>query len=154
MWQVWQVGAAAPAGRMPRCFRSARTPCLEEEYISHWGWSKPMWQVSQACGDLASSTEKVCRVWQESHAAAPNSLPCWRSLTISSAGLTPILWHPPQPFSPSIIAIGCQWMVGMASIAAQALECLPCMYWSTCVLWHWAQVSGVGMRTLETSAAD
>ncbi len=102
----------------------------------------------------ASSTEKVWRVWQESQEAAPNSLPCWRSLTISSGDFTPILWQPPQPFSPSIIAMGCQWMVGIASIAAHALECLPCMYCSTCTLWHCAQVSGVGIFTLATSLAD
>ena len=28
-----------------------------------------MWQLSQACGCFASSTEKVCRVWHESHEA-------------------------------------------------------------------------------------
>ena len=91
MWQVWQVGAAAPAGKIPRCFKSARTPCFDDEYISHCGWSNPMWQVSQACGDLASSTENVWRVWQESQEAAPNSLPCCRSLAISSTGFSPIL---------------------------------------------------------------
>jgi hypothetical protein len=28
------------------------------------------------------------------------------------------LWQPPQSFIPSIMAIGCQWAVGMAFIAA------------------------------------
>ena len=37
-----------------------------------------------------------------------------------SAVLSPILWHPPQPFLPSVMAIGCQWMVGIAFMAAQA----------------------------------
>ena len=50
-----------------------------------------MWQVSQACGDLASFTENVWRVWQESQEATPNSLPCCRSLAISSTGFSPIL---------------------------------------------------------------
>src|ERR1039458_10059316 len=45
-------------------------------------------------------------------------------------------------------------MVGMASIAAHAFECLPCLYCSTCVWWHWAQVSGVGILTFDTSLAD
>src|SRR5208337_1932635 len=156
MWQVWQVGAAASAGRTCFCFSSLRTPCLEAEYISHWGWSKPMWQVSQACGERASSTEKVWRVWQASHWAAPNSVPepFWRSSTSSIRDLSPILWHPPQPFSPSVMAIGCQWMVGMAFIAAQATACLPFLNCATCVSWHWAQVSGVGIFTLATSLAE
>ena len=46
-------------------------PCLEEDHISHCGWSKPMWQVWQACGSRASATEKVCRVWQASQEATP-----------------------------------------------------------------------------------
>ena len=37
MWQVWQVGAAAVSGSVPFCLSSARTPCLEAEYISHCG---------------------------------------------------------------------------------------------------------------------
>src|ERR1035441_6147147 len=45
-------------------------------------------------------------------------------------------------------------MVGIAIIAAHALECLPCLYCSTCVWWHCAQVSGVGIFTLATSLAD
>ena len=58
MWQLWQVGAAAVSGRTPFCFSRYRTPCLEEEYISHWGWSMPMWQVWQAWGCWASFLEK------------------------------------------------------------------------------------------------
>ena len=38
----------------------------------------------------AEMVENLCRVWQASH--LPSSLP--------------ILWHPPQPFSPSIITLG------------------------------------------------
>src|ERR1035438_4459829 len=45
-------------------------------------------------------------------------------------------------------------MVGIAIIAAHALECLPCLYCSTCVWWHCAQVSGVGIFTFDTSLAD
>ena len=48
-------------------FCVTRMPCLEVEYISHCGWSKPMWQVAQASGRRASAAEKVWRVWQESH---------------------------------------------------------------------------------------
>src|SRR5215472_10179017 len=148
MWQVWQVGEAASVCRIPRCFRSVRTPCFDEEYISHCGWSKPMWQVSQACGDFASFTENVWRVWQESQEALPKLFPSARSLAVSSIGFSPILWQPPQPFWPSMSDIGSEWIVGMAIIAAQALECLPCLYCSTCVWWHCAQVSGVGILTL------
>ena len=71
MWQVWQVGAAAVAGSAPSFTSSWRTPCLEASYISHWAWSKPMWQVLHACGSRASFTEKVWRVWQESQLPAP-----------------------------------------------------------------------------------
>ena len=56
---------------MPICFRLLRTPCFEPEYISHCGWSKPMWQVWQACGCWASFFEKVWRVWQASQEALP-----------------------------------------------------------------------------------
>ena len=35
--------------------------------MSICSWSGPMWQVPQASGSMASSAEKVCRVWQESH---------------------------------------------------------------------------------------
>src|SRR6266567_3036847 len=45
-------------------------------------------------------------------------------------------------------------MVGMAFIAAQAMECLPFLYCATWSAWHWAQVSGVGIFTLATSAAE
>jgi hypothetical protein len=38
----------------------------------------------------------------------------------------------PQPFIPSVMAIGCQWIVGMASIAAQAAACLPLL---NCLTW-------------------
>src|SRR5208282_1321359 len=126
----------------------------DAEYISHCGWSKPMWQVEQACGCLASSMENVWRVWQASHWAAPNSLPPWRNSTISLGVLSPILWQPPQPFSPVVMAMGCQWMVGMAFIAAQAMECFPFLNCVTCVWWHVAQVSGVGIFTLATSLAE
>src|SRR5215469_4887184 len=156
MWQVWQVGEAASAGRMCFCLSSLLTPCLEAEYISHCGWSKPMWQVSHACGDLASSTEKVWRVWQASHCAAPNSVPelFLRSSAISATLLSPILWHPPQPFSPSIMTMGCQWMVGIAFIDAQAMACFPLLNCVTCVSWHCAHVSGVGIFALATSLAE
>src|SRR6266567_3587778 len=45
-------------------------------------------------------------------------------------------------------------MVGMAFIAAQAMECLPFLYCATWSAWHWAQVSGVGIFTFATSAAE
>ena len=61
MWQVWQTGAR-PVVSVPE---SAIEPCLEEDHISHCGWSKPMWQVWQAWGFCASAFEKTCRVWQE-----------------------------------------------------------------------------------------
>src|SRR5512146_2465090 len=106
MWQVWQVGAAEVSVSTFSCFRAERTPCLDEEYISHWGWSKPMWQVSQACGCLASATEKVWRGWQASQEAMPKVLPCARRSAISLSVLSPILWQAPQPFMPSISAMG------------------------------------------------
>ena len=71
MWQVWQVGAAASAGMVLVRFRSLRTPCFDESYISHCGWSKPMWQVLQASGWRASALEKRWRVWQASQEATP-----------------------------------------------------------------------------------
>src|SRR5208283_5498729 len=111
-----------------------------------------MWQVSQACGDLASFTEKVCRVWQESQDAVPKRS-SFCKVASCSGDLRPILWHEPQPFMPSVMAIGCQWMVGMASIAAQAMACLPFLNCATCVSWHWPQVSGVGIFALAASAA-
>ena len=67
-----------------------------------------MWQVWQACGCWASFFENVCRVWQASHDAKPKPpLVCFRSL-ISWGDFSPTLWHAPQPFMPSVIAIGCQ----------------------------------------------
>src|SRR5208337_5580951 len=52
------------------------------------------------------------------------------------------------------MAMGCQWMVGMAFIAAHAMECFPFLNCATCVWWHVAQVSGVGIFTLATSLAE
>ncbi len=94
-----------------------------------------MWQVSQACGERASCKEKVCRVWHESHEAVPKRS-CFCNAASCSGDLRPILWQEPQPFMPSVIAIGCQWMVGIASIAAQAIECFPFLNCATCVSWH------------------
>src|SRR5271166_550061 len=54
---------------------------------------------------------------------------------------------------PSVMAIGCQWMVGIASIAAQAIECLPFLNCATCVSWHWPHVSGVGIVAFAASVA-
>src|SRR6516164_8964283 len=45
-------------------------------------------------------------------------------------------------------------MVGMAFIAAQAMECLPFLYCATWSAWQSAQVSGVGILTLATSFAE
>ena len=125
MWQKAQVGArgvvasafAGSLNQSPRrfsqshfdAFCATRMPCLEVEYISHCGWSKPMWQVAQASGRRASAAEKVWRVWQESH--LPPS--------------EPIRWQPPHPFIPSIIAFGWSFVVGMAVRASQAFECFP-----------------------------
>ena len=94
------------AGELPVCLRSARTPCLDEEYISHCGWSKPMWQVSQACGCWASFSEKVWRVWQASHDAAPKPLWPFATRRVCSGDFSPILWQPPQPFMPSVMRHG------------------------------------------------
>src|ERR1700690_463483 len=63
----------------------------------------------------------------------------------------PILWHAPQPFCPSIMAIGCQWIVGIAFIAAHAAACLPLLYSLTLFSWHAPQVSGVGIFTFAVS---
>jgi hypothetical protein len=68
--------------------------------------------------------------------------------------LTPILWQPPQPFWPSIIAIGCQCAVGIALTEAQAAACLPFLYWATRSSWQVAQVSGVGIFASAASAAE
>ena len=91
-----------------------------------------MWQVSQACGERASCTEKVCRVWHESQEAVPKRS-CFCNAASCSGDLMPILWQEPQPFMPSVMAIGCQWMVGIASMAAQAIECFPFLNCATCV---------------------
>ena len=136
MWQLWQVGAEALSGRTPSCLRELRTPCLDEEYISHWGWSIPMWQVWQAWGCRASFLEKRCRVWQESQEATPNWPPCFLSSLISTSVLIPILWQPPQPFMPSMRAMGCMWKVGMAFREAHALACLPSLNCLTWVPWQ------------------
>ncbi len=64
-------GLGQDAGLLQEC----RTPCFEAEYISHCGWSKPMWQVWQAWGWRASFTEKRCRVWQASQEATPKPPP-------------------------------------------------------------------------------
>ncbi len=154
MWQVWHVGAATVSGSVLFCFNRYRTPCLEAEYISHCGWSKPIWQVWQACGCRASWTEKVCRVWHASHEATPNPAPFLFNSFISFSVFTPILWHPPQPFIPSVKAIGSQCVVGIAFMAAHARACFPflnCSAWSS---WQPAQVSGVGMLTFATSWGD
>ena len=78
----------------------------------------------------------MCRVWQESQEATPNWPPCFLSSLISSSVLIPILWQPPQPFMPSIMAMGCMWKVGMAFMAAQALACLPSLNCFTWVPWQ------------------
>ena len=54
----------------------------------------------------ASATAKVWRVWQESQAAWPKVEPFSLSATISSSLFRPILWHPPQPFWPSMRSEG------------------------------------------------
>ena len=132
MWHVWQVGAAASSGSVPFCFRRCRTPCFDDEYISHCGWSMPMWQVRHACGSRASATENRWRVWQASHDARPNVAPSSRSCRMSSSDLRPTRWHPPQPCMPSVRAIGSQWVVGIAFMLAHARACLPpvnCSAW-------------------------
>ena len=73
---------------------------------------------------------------------------------ISCSLLRPILWHPPHPFFPSISAIGCIWAIGKAFMAAHARACFPCLNWATRFGWHLTQVSGVGICTCATSAAD
>ena len=60
-------------------------------------------------------------------------LVCLKSF-ISCGVFSPILWQAPQPFMPSVIAIGCQWMVGMAFMAAHASACLPPLNCLTCVV--------------------
>src|SRR5512134_3320059 len=55
---------------------------------------------------------------------------------------------------PWVIAAGCQWMVGMAFIAAQAAACLPFANSLTRSLWHSAHASGVGIPARSTSAAE
>jgi hypothetical protein len=45
-----------------------------------------------------------------------------------------------------LVATGWAWAVGMAFMAAQARACLPFLNWVTFSSWHWAQVSGVGIR--------
>jgi hypothetical protein len=71
MWQSWHVGAAAVSG-IAFCCRSAfRTPCFEPEYISHCGWSNPMWQVWHASGRSASAFANRWRVWHASQDATP-----------------------------------------------------------------------------------
>jgi hypothetical protein len=49
---------------------------------------------------------------------------------------------------------GCGWMalVGIAAMATQPFECLPAMYWSYCCLWHFWQVSAVGMAAFAASS--
>jgi hypothetical protein len=153
MWQDWQVGAAVVSGSVPFCLSSARTPCFEAEYISHCGWSKPMWQVWQAWGWRASLREKAWRVWHASQEATPKPRPCCRSSLCSASLLRPILWQPPQPFMPSIIATGWAWALGIAFIAAQARACLPFLNCATCASWHVAHTSGVGMAAFAASPA-
>jgi hypothetical protein len=65
-----------------------------------------MWQVWHASGRRASAVENRWRVWHASHDALPNGPDTSRSSRCSSGDLRPILWHPPQPFSPSRIATG------------------------------------------------
>src|SRR5208283_158955 len=106
MWQVWHVGEFDASLLIFICFNSSRTPCFDDEYISHCGWSNPIWQVLHAWGDFASSVENVWRVWQESHEAFPKRTPDFASSATCSGDLSPILWQPPQPFIPAVIAIG------------------------------------------------
>jgi len=56
--------------------------------------------------NLPVSLAKVCRVRQEWHEALPNRTPVLASVAICSGDLSPILWHPPQPFIPSVMDIG------------------------------------------------
>jgi hypothetical protein len=60
---------------------------------------------------------KRWRVWHESH--FPSS--------------RPMRWHPPHPFSPSMIGSGWAPVLGMAFVATQATACSPlasCFTWS------------------------
>ena len=84
-----------------------------------------MWQVRQAWGSRASLTEKRWRVWQVSHDARPNMTPSALNCRISSSVLSPMRWQPPQPFIPSVRAMGSQCVVGMAFMLAHARACLP-----------------------------
>ena len=113
-----------------------------------------MWQVWQAWGCRASCTEKVWRVWQASQEATPKPAPDFRSSAISASLFSPILWHPPHPFIPSIRATGWAWAVGIAFMAAQATACLPPLNCSNRSEWQPAQVSGVGIFALTTSVAE
>ena len=106
MWQVWQVGAAAVSGMAFCCLSALRTPCFDDEYISHCGWSKPMWQVWQASGRRASAFEKRWRVWHASQEALPKPALTLARSFCSASLFRPSLWQPPQPFSPSRIATG------------------------------------------------
>ena len=101
IWQVWQVGAAAVSGIVLVRLSSLRTPCFDESYISHCGWSKPMWQVLHASGCRASAFENRWRVWQASQLATPYPPAVSLSSFASASLLRPSLWQPPQPFSPS-----------------------------------------------------
>ncbi len=153
-WQLWQVGAAVSSGSILLCLSRNRTPCFDDEYISHCGWSIPMWHVLHACGDLASSAEKRCRLWQTSHDDAPKPAPFSIRSRTSPSVLSPTRWQPPQPFRPSIWAIGCQCTVGMAFIAAHARACFPFANWSTWVSWHCAHVSGKAILAPDTSVIE
>ena len=76
--------------------RSDRTPCFDEEYISHCGWSCPEWQERHAWGLRASSMENRCRVWQASQLARPYRTPRSASNSMTASGLVPIPWQSPQ----------------------------------------------------------
>ena len=152
MWQSWQVGAAADGGRMPICFRVAHAVLRARVHL-------PLRVVEAHVAGLAGLRllglllrEGVAGVAGVAGGVAVPPVAFTRS-RVSASVLRPSLWQPPQPFSPSMAAMGCWWKVGMAFTAAQAAACLPFLNWSTCVEWHWLQVSGVGSLASVASAS-
>ena len=94
-----------------RCGQDARSASarahavLRAEYISHCGWSKPMWQVWQACGCAPPSSRRCGGCGRRRRRRCRGRRRPSRSSWVSASLLRPSLWQPPQPFIPSMTAM-------------------------------------------------
>jgi len=103
------------------CLSAWRTPCLEPEYISLCGGRSRMCAGSgRPRAGAPPGPEKRWRVWQAHTEAMPYASPALHVGDIGGA-LEPNLWAAASALETLRgMAMGCQWMVGIAFIGAHA----------------------------------